>query len=73
MGRTNTDPVAETAAQLKALGSMNRDQLIAEWRKLFRSNPPDRVRRELLELGVAWKLQEKAFGGLNRMRKKAVG
>lgn len=66
MGRTNTDPVAETAAQLKALGSMNRDQLIVEWRKLFRSNPPDRARRELLELGVAWKLQEKAHGGIKK-------
>jgi len=64
MGRTNTDPVAGTAAQLESLGSMNRDQFIVEWRKLFRSNPPDRARRELLELGVAWKLQEKAFGGI---------
>jgi len=66
MGRTNTDPVAEAAAQLEALGSMSRDQLIVEWRRLFRSNPPDRARRELLELGIAWKLQEKAFGGLKK-------
>jgi len=56
----------EAAARLEALESMDRDHLIVEWRKLFRSNPPDRARRELLELGVAWKLQEKAFGGIRK-------
>jgi len=70
MGRTNTDPIAETAVRLEEVSNMDRDQLIAEWRKLFRSNPLDRARRELLELGVAWKLQEKAFGG---MRKGVAG
>ena len=45
---------------------MERDDLVAEWRRQFRVNPPDRLRREILEL--AWKLQEKVFGGL----KKAV-
>ena len=55
-------------ARLAALGTMERDDLIAEWRRQFRANPPDRLRREILELGIAWKLQEKALGGL----KKAV-
>ena len=47
---------------------MEREDLVAEWRRQFRANPPDRIRRELLELAIAWKLQEKALGGL----KKAV-
>jgi hypothetical protein len=47
---------------------MERDDLVVEWRRQFRVNPPDRLRREILELGIAWKLQEKALGGL----KKAV-
>lgn len=59
---------AELPARLAALGTMERDDLIAEWRRQFRANPPDRLRREILELGIAWKLQEKALGGL----KKAV-
>ena len=59
---------AELPARLAALGTMERDDLVAEWRRQFRVNPPDRIRRELLELAIAWKLQEKALGGL----KKAV-
>ena len=55
-------------ARLAALETMERDDLVAEWRRQFRVNPPDRIRRELLELAIAWKLQEKALGGL----KKAV-
>ena len=58
----------ELPARLTALGTMERGDLVAEWRRQFRVNPPDRIRRELLELAVAWKLQEKALGGL----KKAV-
>lgn len=53
---------------LAAISTMDRETLVAEWRRQFRSNPPDRIRRDLLELGIAWKLQEKALGGL----KKAV-
>jgi hypothetical protein len=52
--------------QLAALTNMERTDLIALWRRLFRSSPPDRIRRDLLELGIAWKLQEKAFGGLKK-------
>ena len=55
-------------ARLAALETMERDDLVTEWRRQFRVNPPDRIRRELLELAIAWKLQEKALGGL----KKAV-
>ena len=47
---------------------MDRDDLVAEWRRQFRVNPPDRIRSEFLELAIAWKLPEKALGGL----KKAV-
>jgi len=68
-GRSRSlDLRAELPARLAALGTMERDDLIAEWRRQFRVNPPDRLRREILELGIAWKLQEKALGGL----KKAV-
>jgi hypothetical protein len=45
---------------------MDRNALAAEWRRQFRATPPDRIRRDLLELGIAWKLQEKALGGLKK-------
>jgi hypothetical protein len=62
------DPRADLPGRLAALTTMERGDLILEWRRQFRVNPPDRIRRDLLELGIAWKLQEKALGGL----KKAV-
>lgn len=60
------DRRGELPARLAALTSMSRDELVLEWRRQYRANPPDRIRRELLELGIAWKLQEKALGGLKR-------
>ncbi len=62
----SVDLRAELPARLAALATMERDDLVAEWRRLFRVNPPDRIRRELLELAIAWRLQEKALGGLKK-------
>jgi hypothetical protein len=55
---------AELGAKLAALSVMRAEQLRSEWRRLYRALPPSRVSRDLLELGVAWKLQEQAQGGL---------
>jgi len=52
-------------AQLAALSGMDAPELRAEWRRLYRSHPPKLLRRDLLELGVAWKLQERVLGGLS--------
>lgn len=57
---------SELPSRLAALGTMDRDVLVAEWKRQFRAAPPDRIRRDLLELGIAWKLQEKALGGLKK-------
>ena len=76
-GRTLTQAVrwskpidlrTELPARLAALATMDRDDLVVQWRRQFRVNPLDRIRRDFLELGIARKLQEKALGGL----KKAV-
>jgi hypothetical protein len=55
---------SETTVHLQALEAMSYATLRAEWRRLYRVLPPKRVARELLLLGVAWKLQEQALGGL---------
>ncbi|MFS8036585.1 DUF2924 domain-containing protein [Xanthobacter sp. AM11] len=62
----HVDLCADLPTRLAALSTMERDGLAAEWRRQFRAAPPDRVRRDLLELGIAWKLQEKAIGGLKK-------
>ena len=55
----------DVAAQLRALEPMDGAGLRAEWRRLYRSTPPKRVSRELLILGVAWKIQERVQGGFS--------
>ena len=59
-------------AKLRALEGMDYDGLRREWRRLYRAHPPKRVSRDLLVLGVAWKIQEKAFGGLTAATKRRL-
>ena len=61
-----------TAAQLRALEHMDVAGLRAEWRRLYRSTPPKRVSRELLILGVAWKIQERVQGGFSAATKRRL-
>jgi hypothetical protein len=60
------------AAKLGALERMDYTALRREWRRLYRSHPPPRVARNLLLLGVAWKIQEQAYGGLGMATKRRL-
>ncbi len=60
------------AAKLRALEGMTYDELRVEWQRLYRAHPPKRVARDLLMLGVAWKVQEKAYGGLGAAIKRRL-
>ncbi len=60
------------AARLQALEGMTYDGLRTEWRRLYRAHPPKRVARDLLVLGVAWKIQERAYGGLGAAAKRRL-
>ena len=55
-----------------ALGQMTYADLCFEWRRLYRSLPPKKLSRDLLEMGVAWKLQERALGGLSAVNKRQL-
>ena len=72
-GRTR-DPGSKdaVAVKLQALAGLDHDALRAEWRRLYRANPPKRVSRDLLMLGVAWKVQERAYGGLGATTKRRL-
>jgi len=63
---------AELEAKLTALTVMDGDGLRAEWRRLYRSHPPMHIRRDLLTLAIAWKLQEKVYGGLTAAQKRRL-
>lgn len=60
------------AEQLLSLEKLDYKKLSAEWCRLYRRTPPNRVSRELLLRGIAYKIQEKAFGGLNSAMKRKL-
>ncbi len=60
------------AAALSALTRMDAAALRAEWRRLYRSHPPLKLSRDLLELSVAWKLQERVLGGLGTVARRQL-
>ncbi len=71
-GRKRTATAVDLATKLAALPKMAAVDLRAEWRRLHRAHPPQRIGRHLLELGVAWKLQERAYGGFSAAMKRRL-
>lgn len=63
---------ADVAGKLQALDSMDPAALRAEWRRLYRALPPKHVTRDLLMLGIGWKLQEQAYGGLGAATRRRI-
>ncbi len=58
--------------KLAALADLDTVGLKAEWRRLYRSHPPLHIRRDLLVLAIAWKLQERIYGGLTVAQKRRL-
>lgn len=56
--------MATLTEQIAALATMSPVQLRAEWRRLYRS-PPPRLTPDLLQRGLAYRLQERAQGSLS--------
>jgi len=54
----------EVEREIAALDALDTKALQARWLEVFDRNPPPRIRAGLLRLGIAHRLQEKAFGGL---------
>lgn len=67
--RADIDPLATALA---ALGQKSHSDLRVEWRRLYQTHPPKKLGRDLLELGVAWKLQERALGGVSATNKRQL-
>ena len=55
--------MARLEEQLDRLAAMTPADLREEWRRVYRADPP-RLSPDLLRHGIAFRLQEKAFGGL---------
>ena len=61
--RACTEP-EHLAQEMAALTSLSVKELKERWRSLYGSEPHRRMRRELLTRAVAYRLQERALGGL---------
>src|SRR6516225_6169614 len=65
MRRYSTDPAA-IEAEITHLRSLAIDALRRRWRVVFERTPPADLSRDLLGRMIAWRLQERAFGGLDQ-------
>ena len=59
----NKSKEQKLAAELAALDELSIGDLRIAWRRLYRSHPPKSLRRDLVQMAVACKMQEKALGG----------
>lgn len=50
--------------EIAALDTLDTKALQVRWLELYEREPPSRIRARLLRLGIAYRLQEKAYGGL---------
>lgn len=57
--------MAKLKDQLAALSKMQRQELQSEWERVYKQPAPS-VSADLIRMGVAYRLQEKACGGLSR-------
>jgi|SRR5208337_422308 len=53
----------QISAQIAALASLSMNELKIRWCDLYDTEPPPRISRELLTRAIAYRLQERAFGG----------
>jgi hypothetical protein len=67
--------VLDIAAELARLDSMSLYRLRGEWARLHRRPAPQRFGRDLLIRAIAYRLQERALGGLSKsqLRKISTG
>lgn len=57
--------------QLDRLTKLSPVELRSEWRRLYKS-PPPQLTPDLLMRGIAWQMQAKALGGLSRATERVL-
>jgi hypothetical protein len=54
----------QLSREIGVLSDLTLDQLKERWRTMYRSAPPGRSSKKLLVSAIAYRMQERAFGGL---------
>jgi hypothetical protein len=72
MSRSSDQTSDAIASEVAALALRTHQELRLAWRQCYKAYPPKFVNRNVIELGVAWKIQERAFGGLGAATKRQL-
>jgi hypothetical protein len=67
----SVDPTA-IEAEIDLIRSLGLDALRSRWRRTFGSMPPPALTKDLIARMIAYRLQEEAFGGLDRATAKLL-
>ena len=54
---------ADIRAEVERLRTLGKDDLRARWSTLFGKSPPPALTKDLLRRMIAWRIQEKFYGG----------
>ena len=65
-------PVGGIQKQLEELPGFQSSELKEMWSRLYGSAPPKRMSRELMIRAIAYKLQEKAYGGMSSTARRKL-
>jgi hypothetical protein len=65
MGQRNIDPAA-IEAEVNQIRSLGIDALRQRWRMMFGAIPPKGLTKDIIGRMIAYRIQEEAFGGLDR-------
>jgi hypothetical protein len=63
-GQSSGGQADRISAEMAALTSLGISELKSRWRAWYDTEPPARISRELLTSAIAYRLQEREFGGL---------
>jgi len=63
---------AAVAAELEALQSLSQQELRERWVELYKTPCPRFIKRPLLTRALAYRIQENAFGGLDRATRRRL-
>jgi hypothetical protein len=58
--------------QIAALPSLNKAQLLVIWAENFSKDPPQTLRKELMVALLAYRMQEREFGGLSHTARRRL-
>src|ERR1035437_10797776 len=58
--------------RISALPALNKAQLLLLWRENFSKAPPPKLRKELMVPILAYRIQEKEYGGLSHSARKRL-